>query len=178
MFFSKNKKNMPFNQIKVYNSMLELDSLDVKERQQSLFSVFTRDFIECAQPSLFRGKAITPTPVDGVATMGTLFNHLTTKKEDPNVAGRRYDRSRCMRLHWIRYHLDDNKVENMLYFTVKEPQGYRTYIYDRDEKYVIVLEPLRDRKSYYLLTAYNLEGKDSKRNKIERKYKRRLQEIL
>lgn len=66
----------------------------------------------------------------------------------------------------------------MLIFSVKEPEGFRTYIYDKDEKYVIILEPLRNKNEYYLLTAYYLSGKDSKRDKIVKKYNRRLDEIL
>jgi hypothetical protein len=67
----------------------------------------------------------------------------------------------------------------MYLFSVKEPEGYRTYFYDNDEKYVVVLEPLRNKNEYYLLTAYYLTGKDVKRDKIMAKYtKRRLNEIL
>jgi len=48
-----------------------------------------------------------------------------------------------------------------------------------DEYYVVVLEPRRDNSSYYLLTAYHLEGKDRARDKIMKKYKRgRLSELL
>jgi len=66
----------------------------------------------------------------------------------------------------------------MLFFSVKEPEGVRTYIYDTDEKYVIILEPLRNINQYYLLTAYHLMGKDAKRDKILNKYKRKLDEVL
>lgn len=67
----------------------------------------------------------------------------------------------------------------MLLFSVKEPEGYRTYFYDKDEKYVVVLEPLRTKDEYYLLTAYYLTGSDAKRDKIMAKYKkRRLNEVL
>ena len=61
----------------------------------------------------------------------------------------------------------------MLYFSVAEPRSTRTYIYDIDERYVIVLEPQRNGSSYYLLTAYHLEGKDAARDKIMNKYRRR-----
>jgi hypothetical protein len=75
--------------------------------------------------------------------------------------------------------LDYGKKENMLLFSVQEPEGMRTYFYDKDEKYVVVLEPLRSGQEYYLLTAYYLTGKDAKRDKIMSKYnKRRLNEIL
>ena len=51
----------------------------------------------------------------------------------------------------------------MLCFSVKEPEGIRTYIYDKNEKYVIVLEPKHKNTIYYLLTAYHLRGKDAKK---------------
>lgn len=66
----------------------------------------------------------------------------------------------------------------MLSFSVQEPEGIRTYIYDVDENYVIVLEPLRNRDEYYLLTAYYISGKDAKRDKMLKKYKRRLSETF
>ena len=66
----------------------------------------------------------------------------------------------------------------MLHFSVREPKGIRTYIYDKVEKYVIILEPIRKMDKYYLLTAYHLAGKDAKRNKIVEKYdKRRLNKL-
>lgn len=80
--------------------------------------------------------------------------------------------SRSQRLHWIRFHIEQKKKDDMLIFSVDEPQGIRTYIYDIVEKYVIVLEPDRKYDSYYLLTAYHLEGKDEKRNKILSKYRK------
>ena len=82
-----------------------------------------------------------------------------------------------MSLQWIRFHLNQKKKTNMLLFSVREPEGIRTYYYDSDEKYVIILEPLRNKNAYYLITAYFVKGKDAKRNKIEKKYKRRLDKV-
>lgn len=45
------------------------------------------------------------------------------------------------------------KADDVLHFSVQEPEGVRTYIYDKTERYVIVLEPLRKVNAYYLLTA-------------------------
>jgi len=64
----------------------------------------------------------------------------------------------------------------MLIFSCKEPQGIRTYIYDKAEKYVVILEPYRNKDEYYLLTAYHLTGRNNK--KIENKYKRKLNDVL
>jgi hypothetical protein len=63
-------------------------------------------------------------------------------------------------------------------FSVDEPDGIRTYIYDREEFYVIVLEPLKKKNEYYLLTAYYLEGKDKARDKMMKKYNRRLAAVV
>jgi hypothetical protein len=110
--------------------------------------------------------------------MDTLFRHLTTEMVDKVTRERDFELDRSMRLHWVRYHLDQKKQDNMLLFSVQEREGVRTYYYDKDENYVIVLEPRRDGESYYLLTAYHIRGKDAQRNKMEKKYKRRLPEVL
>jgi hypothetical protein len=68
----------------------------------------------------------------------------------------------------------------MCIFSVEEPCGIRTYIYDQEEQYVIVLEPMRDlrKQEYALLTAYYENGKDKKRCKIMKKYRKRLPDVL
>jgi len=168
---------MPFNLIKSYNELLEITSLGTHNRNLSLKRVFDRDFVENSN-IMFYGKQITPTPKDGTVTMDTLFNHLITKRNSRESPNREFDILRSVRLHWIRFHLEHRKTNNVIHFSVKEPEGDRTYIYDIDEKYVIVLEPLRNKQAYYLLSAHKLEGKDSKRDKILRKYKRRLPQLL
>lgn len=106
--------------------------------------------------------------------------HLTTVIAiiDKDSRQRTFDLKRSERLHWIRYHIEGHKADNMLVFSVEEPEGIRTYIYDKDEQYVIVLEPLRNKGEYYLLSAYYLEGKDKARDKMARKYRRRLPDLL
>ena len=49
----------------------------------------------------------------------------------------------------------------------------RTYIFDEDKKYVIVLEPYRKCFEYYLLSAYYLDEKYGIKN-IEKKYQKKL----
>jgi hypothetical protein len=169
---------MAFNLIKKYNQLLELGSFNEYQRKESLRQIFKRDFEECDQ-IIFNQKPVTPTPVDGVIEMETLFSHLITVMVDKVTRRREYDNHRAVRLHWVKHHLGNGKNENMYLFSVKEPEGYRTYFYDKDEKYVVVLEPLKNKNEYYLLTAYYLTGKDAKRDKIMSKYKkRRLNEIL
>ncbi len=167
---------MPTNLLKIYNQLLELNSLSESQRTASLRGVFNRDIAN--NPSFcFRTKKLNPTPADGQDTMDRLFRHLTTVITDKATNKREYDPSRSMRLHWIKFHIDENKIDNMSVFSVEEPEGIRTYIWDKDEDYVIVLEPLRNKNEYYLLTAYHIEGRDKARNKMNKKWKRRMDDV-
>lgn len=167
---------MPTNLLKVYNQLLELNSLNEFQRTASLKGVFNRDITNNANFS-FRRKKLNPTPAEGQDTMERLFRHLTTVITDKETNKREYDPSRSVRLHWLRYHLEEKKQTNMYVFSVEEPDGVRTYIWDKDEEYVIVLEPLRNKDEYYLLTAYHIEGKDKARNKMSKKWRRRLMDL-
>lgn len=168
---------MPFNLTKIYNALLDIISMSERQRTESLKRIFKRDFEDSS--AVFEGKPIHPTPQhDGELPMETLFRHLTTEMVDKTTRERVFEMERSKRLHWVRYHLDQKKQDNMLLFSVHEREGVRTYYYDKDENYVIVLEPRRDGESYYLLTAYHIRGKDAQRNKMEKKYKRRLPKVL
>ena len=168
---------MPLNLIKTYNALLDFGGMNPYQRKKSLKLVFDRDFKDNT-PIVYNDKEIFPTPKDGEDSMGRLFKHLTTTITDQQTRKREYDNDRSIRLHWLRFLIDLKKTEKVLAFSVKEPSGTRTYIYDIDELYVIILEPLRKVKGYYLITAYYLKGKDRKRNKILKKYKRRLKEMV
>ncbi len=165
-----------FNLLKKYNDLLEWGEYNEYERQRSLRGVFDRDFVHASSVT-FKQKKVQPTPKDGEIPMDTLFTHLTTVITDKSTRKRTFDPNRSRRLHWVKFHLGEQKPDKMLHFSVEESKGIRTYIYDITEKYVIVLEPLRKVNEYYLLTAYYLKGKDAKRNKILRKYKRTLKEL-
>lgn len=153
---------MPTNLLKVYNQLLELNSLNEFQRTASLKGVFNRDITNNANFS-FRRKKLNPTPAEGQDTMERLFRHLTTVITDKETNKREYDPSRSVRLHWLRYHLEEKKQTNMYVFSVEEPEGVRTYIWNKDE--------------YYLLTAYHIEGKDKARNKMSKKWRRRLMDL-
>jgi hypothetical protein len=168
---------MPLNQLKVYNSLLDIAALNTHQRTHSLKLIFTRDIVNNNAFS-FRFKPINPTPKDGELPLETLFSHLTTEVVDKQTRKREFEYHRSIRLHWIKFHLEEMKPNNTLVFSVSEPDGNRTYIYDKDEKYVVVLEPLRQKAEYYLLTAFHVRGKDSERDKYLKKYKRRLPELL
>ena len=177
-----------FNLLKKYNDLLEVDMMSPKDRTISLRKVFDRD-IQNAASFCFKEKKIYPIPADCMDKMEILFAHLTTKVVDKETMHREYDRERSIRLHWIKYHVDEQKKDDMLIFSTVNGRDKRTYIYDKVEKYVIVLEPKEVKKLnekqeeyvykyYYFLTAYKLEGKDAKRNKIERLYQRKVATLL
>jgi len=177
-----------FNLMKTYNALLEVDAMTPQQRTQSLRKVFDRDIPQNTNFT-FRSKKIYPIPSDGQDKIENLFSHLTTKVVDKKTNHREYDRTRSIRLHWLRYHVEERKTSDMLVFSTINGRQKRTYIYDKIEKYVIVLEPKEERKQkedgteevykyYYLLTAYKLEGKDEKRNKIESLYTKRNNMLL
>jgi len=168
---------MPLNLLKKYNQLLELVAFNTYDREKSLYGIFNRDIVENASFK-FRNKQINPTPFDGIIKMSTLFAHLTTVIVDKKTRKRDFEMHRSVRLHWVKYHIEQNKKDDILIYSVKEPDGFRTYIYDITEKYVVVLEPLRNINEYYLLSAYHVRGKDAARNKFKKKYKRKLNEVL
>ncbi len=164
---------MPHNLLKVYNQLLELGFLTENQRMESLRRIFKRD-IEDNEAFSFKGKRVNPTKVDA-DPMDILFNHLTSKIVDENTRRREYEQQRSMRLHWIRHHVEERKQERVLHFSVNDRYGVRTYIFDVDENYVIILEPYRTGTEYYLISAYYLEGRNAL--KIQRKYQRRLPDL-
>jgi hypothetical protein len=168
---------MPLNLLIKYNGLLDIATMNEFQRKKSLKGVFNRDITNNSNFS-FRTKRINPTPANGQDSMERLFTHLTTVITDKITNRREFDKARSVRLHWIRYHIEENKKDNMFVFSVAEPEGTRTYIYDKDEYYVIVLEPMRKKEEYYLLTAYRLDGKDKARNKIMKKYEKRLSSVV
>lgn len=169
---------MPLNQLKRYPDLLDITGLNILERKKSLRAVFDRDITNNTNFS-FRGKLIRPIFKEGVIPLDILFHHLTTVITDKATRKRDFDMDRSKRLHWIKYHIEEKKQNNILLFSAKDKNGKRTYIFDEDEMYVIILEPkinANKEQYYYLLTAYYLRGGDKK--KIKNKYKRRLQELL
>ena len=161
---------MPLNLLKKYPQLLDLSSLNEKQRKISLRGIFDRDITNNEHFS-FKGKKIYPIKTDGEIDMDREFSHLTTEliedvdnKTGKIVKRRVYDSYRSERLHWIKTHVDCEVCDSeIVVFSVKERDQkkrsdiIRTYIYNKTRKYVIVFEPqMRNGHSYYLLTAYYL----------------------
>ncbi|MCG4767929.1 hypothetical protein L0O88_02385 [Bacteroides nordii] len=149
--------------------------------------IYKRD-IEDNPNFKFREKQIYPIKSDGEADMGRQFMHLTCEEiqetdENGNLlpAKRVFEKDRSQRLHWINHHIQELVSENIEVFSVTERDQRKrcdvtkTYIYDKKEKYVIVLECQR-KSSYYLLTAYYLNKEYAEKN-IKKKMKKRLPNI-
>jgi hypothetical protein len=179
---------MPTNLLKKYPDLLEIMHLSVNERAKSLRAIFMRD-IENNPNFKFRTKQIRPILIEGEATMSTLFNHLTREEiEIENPDGIKYnkrvfEKDRSMRLHWIKFHIEENKKNKIEIFSVQERDLKKrkditiTYVYDLEQKYVIVLEPQKTGLDYYLLSAHYL-NRDYGEKKMMKKLKKKLPEVF
>lgn len=164
------------NLLKTYPAFLDLNGLTEHSNRPALYPVFQRDFINNPIPIRFLRKPVYPISKEGQEPMETLYRHLTTVVTDKKTRQREFESARSIRLHWVLFHINQTAPGNIDIFSVEDAEGKRTYIYDTKEKYVVILEPLRDGTAYYLLTAYYLRGGDGK--KIENKRKRKLPQVL
>lgn len=178
---------MPLNLLKKYPELLELSGLSIRQRNESLMRIYKRD-IEDNSNFKFREKQIYPIKADGEADMERQFKHLTCEEiqeedEQGNLIPKRvFELERSKRLHWINHHIQERSPKNIDVFSVVERNHKKrcdvtkTYIYDKTEKYVIVLECQR-RNSYYLLTAYHL-NKGYAEGSMHKKMKKRLPNVV
>lgn len=179
---------MPLNLTKSYPQLLEIMHLTEGQRKVSLRSVFDRD-ITFNDAFRFQTKQIRPTKQDGMINLDRVFNHLI--KEDVEVirddgtkyTKRVFEKDRSMRLHWVKPHVDELTKTKIEVFSVverdptKRKDVIRTYIYNTDKNYVVVLEPQNSKTDYYLLTAYYL-NKSYAPKQMKKKMKKRLAEVI
>lgn len=179
---------MPFNLIKTYNQLLEINHYNDAQKNTSLRNIFNRD-IENNTALAFRTKIIRPLKADGIPAMDVLFDHLTKEATDikdengKTIKQRKYwENDRCHRLHWIKYHINETKADTLTIFSyvdrIKSKDVPRTYLYDKAEQYIVVLEPYRNASDYYLITAYYLTKAKGGIKQLEQKLKNKLDEIL
>jgi hypothetical protein len=186
------------NILRKYPELLELAYLRERERGEELMTIFDRD-IRNNDNLNFRGNNIYPIKDDKPA-METLFTHLTCEEvEEADDTGkiwrpRVFDIHRSGRLHWIKFHIEEKKKDVLDVFSVEErvkgKTVFRTYVYDKAEKYVIVLHPQNEElhefqdiplpeqvKAYYLLTAYYFNRKYGEKQ-MKKKRKKKLDVVL
>lgn len=174
---------MDFNTLKNYPDLLDLAYLTVPQRNESLKNIFRRD-IEDNPKFNFRTKIIRPIKKEGQIPMEVLLHHLTTKddkdEKGKKLGSRSFEMARSQRLHWVKFHIEEQKKDNLEVFSYKDRVDgrsvIRTYIYDVDRDYVIILEPQKSGLDYFLLTAYYLNEPGGK-NQIENKRKKKLPEV-
>ncbi len=179
---------MALNQIKKYPELLEIIHMTPYQRKISLRKIFDRD-VTFNEDFTFRAKQIRPTKKDGGDTsLDTVFNHLTTEESEvveddgSKRKGREFEKDRSQRLHWLRPHVDGKIDAKIRVFSVSERDQrkrkdvIRTYIYNTDEKYVIVMEPQRSNTDYYLLAAYYLNKKYASKQ-MSKKIRKSLDEV-
>jgi hypothetical protein len=174
---------MPLNLIRVYSSLLEIVHLNPAQRTNSLMGIFTRD-IETNPNFKFRDKQIRPIKKEGQIPMQTLFTHLTTR-EDQDLSGKKlgsrsFEMARSIRMHWIKYHVEERKENDIEIFSYSDRVAgksiIRTYIYDTEQEYVLILEPQHSGLDYFLITAYHCNEPGGKKQ-IENKLKKKLPDI-
>ena len=179
---------MPFNKLKSYPELLEIEFLSERDRLISLRGIFDRD-ISDNDNFYYRNKRIYPLKSDGEIDMDREFRHLITEEIEVEENGikkkeRYFDIFRSQRLHWIKPHIENKVTDSrILIFSVIERDIkarrniIRTYIFNTTRKYVIVLEPQRkEAEAYFLLTAYYLNRPYGEKALMKR-YKKRLPDI-
>jgi cytochrome oxidase Cu insertion factor (SCO1/SenC/PrrC family) len=171
---------MPHNLLKIFNHLLEIGHLTEHQRIESLRRVFERDFDDTLN---FRTKLIRPIKKDGQHTVDAAFRHLITRDdydEKGKKLGRSFEMARSVRLHWIKHHLLESTPAAIEIFSFQDRvdgrDRVRTYIYDHENRYVIILEPQKSRLDYYIITAYHLNEPGGEKQ-IKNKLKNRLPEI-
>lgn len=178
---------MPFNKLKKYPELLDIAFMSDRDRYNSLRGIFDRDITD--NPNfIFRGNRIYPLKSDGQLDLDREFTHLTTEEveieeDGKNVKHRVFDIHRSQRLHWIRPHIEEKINVNVVVFSAIERDKnarkdvIKTYIYNKVQKYVIVLEAQHGNSSgYFLLTAYYL-NREYGEKAILKKYRKRLPQI-
>lgn len=159
---------MPSNLLKIYNKHLEMLYGSMAQNIASLRAVFNRDF--SGANFLFKDHPIKPTTAEnGEDSMDRLFRHLTTVIVDQATKHREFEVERSIRIHWIKHLIMNWHNNNIVIFKI--PDENRIYLLDKNEKYVIVFEPLRNGTAVFLLTAYKLEP--SRYKNLMRKYEKR-----
>jgi len=179
---------MPYNLIKNYPDLLEISHYNLNDRDEILRKIFDRDILE-NQDFNFRKKTIYPLKTDGDIDMDTLFRHLTTKEiEVKEETGRKYkkrifENDRSIRLHWVKFHIDEQQEDKIEIFSVEERDQrnrkniIHTYVWNVESRYVIVLEVQRHKRGYYLLSAHYL-NEDWGPKKMKKKLKKKLAKVL
>lgn len=101
-----------------------------------------------------------------------IFWHLTTR-EDKEAGHRLPDLRRCERLPWVNPLLLACPHAEILDWDYEEGnKDIRTYVWVKDYNFLIIMKKYKDGRRR-LITSYWID-QDNKRQKLEKKYKRRM----
>lgn len=178
---------MPYrNLTKIYPNLLEIMVMSELYREISLKMIYDRDILN-NENFKFRGKQIYPTKMDHKIDINRNFMHIITEttkcfdeRRNTYYVKREFEKDRSERLHWIKEHIKES-IGNLIIFSSlerdkqKRKDVTRTYVYNKEKKYIVVLEPQRT-NSYYLLTAYYI-NKEYGEKEIAKKLKNKLDTI-
>ena len=173
---------MPLNLLKKYPELLDLSSYTEKDRTECLRKIYKRDIEDYLL--FFRQSKVYPTKNENdETTFATHFGHLTgknfteTNENGETIKKRSFDIFRSQRLHWIKTHIEEQTGEQDILVFSNDYPSVRTYIWNKKQSYVVILEPQRKPNSYYLLTAYYLNEKGSIKQ-MENKYQKRMSNVV
>lgn len=178
---------MATNYLKIFNQHLEINHLTEYQRSVSLQAIFDRDIAD-NEVFNFQTKIIRPLKKEDKYDVASLFKHLTHRTDEEKdkkgvIIKKRdvFDFERSKRLHWVLPHINQKVIDNVdvfsAYSRIDGKNVIRTFIHNKNEDYILILEPQKSGLDYYFITAYYLEEKYGGLKMIKQKYKNRLPDI-
>lgn len=138
----------------------------------NLHATFRECFID--SPCLFREKLVWPDKRKLEDDYEEGFWHLITQ-DNFSKSQRLLDLRRAERLHWLRPTIENHEDHRVKTFTwLHNAKTPRIHIWLEDCDYIVILEESRNGKYVSLVTAYHLDGVNS-RTKFSKRYGERLE---
>ena len=132
-----------------------------------IYQRFFNDFVN--KKIMYSGKPVKVSMKKGPMDMLNVFWHIITK-EDKKRGERLVDFARLKRVFWIKEIILNADHPDVLNWEYEEKPGkIRVYLWVQERDYVVVLE--KKPNSYFLVTAYNVEG-ESTRRRLRKKYEK------
>lgn len=82
------------------------------------------------------------------------FNHIVTGLNENTRTPGRYKESRAIRVHWIKYIIENVKNEKIFYFQ----KGTKHYFWAKEYSYIVIIKETK-KGDYYLVTAFYIDDK-------------------
>lgn len=82
------------------------------------------------------------------------FNHIVTGLNENTRTPGKYKESRAIRVHWIKYIIENVQSEKILYFK----KGTKHYFWAKYVSYIVIIKET-PKGDYYLITAFYIDDK-------------------